>query len=96
MDGTQLIILKPSEFREIIADAVSEGVKRASRPIPPLLTKAQVADYLGKSVPTIDRYMREGLPFRKVDGGHPEFYKTEIDRWLNERVQEVRREANNA
>ena len=79
-----------SELRTLIAEAVKDAVR-----VPPLLTKAQVADYLGKSVPTIDRYMREGLPYRKIDGGHPEFYKPDIDRWLNERFQTVRGKADN-
>jgi hypothetical protein len=30
--------------------------------------------------------MREGLPFRKIDGGYPEFYKESIDRWVRERA----------
>jgi predicted DNA-binding transcriptional regulator AlpA len=60
------------------------------------MNKAQVAEYLDKSTATIDRYMREGMPYRKIDGGYPEFYKSEIDRWVNERSKEVSWQANHS
>ena len=93
MDRHSLILTSQQELKALIAEAVNDAVRLHPR-TPPLLTKAQVADYLGKSVPTIDRYMREGMPFRKVDGGHPEFYKPDIDRWLNERFREATDAAN--
>lgn len=65
-------------------DATLSKLEKLHR-VPPLMTKAQVAEYLGKSTATIDRYMREGLPFRKYDGGFPEFYRPDIDEWLRDR-----------
>jgi excisionase family DNA binding protein len=35
-----------------------------------LMTKQQVAEALKVSVPTVDRYMRRGLPFIKFDDGN--------------------------
>jgi predicted DNA-binding transcriptional regulator AlpA len=83
----RLFFVQPDELQKLIRDAVRATVSEF-RHTPPILTKKQVADYLGKSVPTIDRYMREGLPFRKVDGGYPEFYKESIDRWVRHRANQ--------
>jgi predicted DNA-binding transcriptional regulator AlpA len=68
-------------------DATLSKLEKLHR-VPPLMNKAQVAEYLGKSTATIDRYMREGMPFRKIHGGYPEFYRPDIDAWLNERFRE--------
>lgn len=86
----RLYFIHPDELEKLIRDTVRATVSEFKR-TPPILTKKQVAEYLGKSVPTIDRYMREGLPFRKIDGGYPEFYKSLVDEWINERVQKVSR-----
>ena len=80
----RLLYISTEQFKSLIRDAVRATVSEIQSH-PPLMTKAQVASYLGKSVPTIDRYMREGMPFRKEGKGHPEFLKSDIDRWLRER-----------
>lgn len=85
----EMIVLSRNEVEQLIQDTVKATVSHMTRHTPPLMTKAQVAAYLDKSTATINRYMREGMPFRKIDGGHPEFYRSEVDRWLNERVQEI-------
>jgi excisionase family DNA binding protein len=87
--------ISQTELEGIIERSVNAAIAKV-RATPPILTKAQAAEYLGKTVPTIDRYMREGIPFRKIDGGHPEFLKSDIDRWLSERFQKVSRQANHA
>lgn len=46
------------------------------------LTKQQAAEYLDVSVATIDRWMKQGLPFEKrTPNAHPKFFKSQIDRW---------------
>ena len=85
---TRLFFANPDDLEKLIRDTVRVTVSEFKH-TPPILTKKQVAEYLGKSVPTIDRYMREGLPFRKIDGGYPEFYKPQVDGWMNERFQKV-------
>jgi len=78
--------LSSQDIQKLIQETVRVTVSEF-RHTPPILTKKQVADYLGKSIPTIDRYMREGLPFRKIDGGYPEFYKESVDKWWVERKE---------
>lgn len=87
----EVLQIERSELESLLIRATRIGVSQATR-VSPILTKAQVAAYLDKSIPTINRYMKEGMPFRKVDGGYPEFYKSQIDRWIDERSQEVQRQ----
>lgn len=48
---------------------------------PSLMTKRECAEYLRVSVSSVDRYIKEGLPCRKV-GGQPRFVKDDVDEWL--------------
>jgi predicted DNA-binding transcriptional regulator AlpA len=93
----EIVTLTKQEVRELIEEAAREVMKQIQKQrTSPLMNKAQVAEYLDKSTATIDRYMREGMPYRKIDGGYPEFYKSEIDRWVNERSKEVSWQANHS
>lgn len=49
---------------------------------PAIMTKVELSSYIHKSIPTINRLMKKGLPFEKLDNEHPRFYKSAIDRWL--------------
>lgn len=91
MDRLPFIALTKDDLQDLIQRTVTATVAKVSTRTPPIMTKAQVADYLGKSVPTVDRYMREGLPYRKEGKDHPEFYKKQVDRWLDERAQTIPR-----
>lgn len=90
MNTVKVVTLTRDDIQKLIHETVRVTVSEFRRDkVPPILTKAQAADYLGKSVATINRYMREGLPFRKDGTGYPEFYKSELDRWINERIQTI-------
>ena len=92
----EVITLTRPELERLIQQTVRVTVTEfTSNRIPPLMDKAQVAEYLGKTTATINRYMREGMPFRKIDGGYPEFYKFDIDRWLRERSKEIQGQTDN-
>lgn len=82
-------VLTTEDIETLIQRTVDATLSRLEKlhRVPPLMTKAQVAEYLGKSTATIDRLMREGLPFRKYDGGFPEFYRPDIDAWLHDRFR---------
>lgn len=73
-------VIETTELEALIRRTVADALQRDR--VPPILTKAQVAEYLGKSIATINRYMREDMPFRKDGNGYPEFYKADIDRWI--------------
>jgi excisionase family DNA binding protein len=50
------------------------------------MTRSQLAAYLGVSLPTVNRHMKEGMPYSRL-GEQPRFHKSDIDRWLkDERV----------
>ena len=86
----RILPISESDLQSLLIEAARLGASEvAIKYFPPIMTKQEVAAYLGKSVPTIDRYMREGMPYRKEGNGHPEFHKGAVDRWLNERFQTV-------
>jgi predicted DNA-binding transcriptional regulator AlpA len=86
----EVVTLTRQDLTKLIQETVRVTVSEFRRDrVPPIMNKAQAADYLGKSVATINRYMREGMPFRKDGTGYPEFYRTELDRWINERIQTI-------
>jgi excisionase family DNA binding protein len=75
-----LAVLSADQLRELIAEAVTE----AQRPTEsPWRTAEQLADYLGVSVATVNRRVREGLPFVRLhEGGRRMFYTPDVDAWL--------------
>jgi excisionase family DNA binding protein len=52
-----------------------------------LLTQQQLADYLGVSVPTIQRWRRQGTgpPFLLL-GTRPRYRRAQVDAWLDEQA----------
>lgn len=77
-----------AELQRLIETTVSIALSKTKH-FPLIMTKKQVADYLGKPVSTINRWMREDLPYRKEGNEYPEFYKPDIDKWAYERFQKV-------
>lgn len=70
---------------ELLIRSARLGASQAIRSAQPkeVMTKRELADYLRVSVATIDRKMKEGLPFVKVSEESPRFYRSQIDGWLN-------------
>lgn len=46
-----------------------------------MLTKKELAEILKVSVPTIDRYMKSGMPYMKLATGKVRFEIEEVKRW---------------
>ena len=67
----------------VVADALGEALLAAQRPPPsPWMCRKEAADYLGISLPTLDRYRRrEGLPFH-VRGGRAFFHRRQLDAFI--------------
>lgn len=86
---TKIAVFTAEEIEEIVRRAIEITLAKAVKDshTPPMMTKAQVSEYLRKSVSTIDRYMREGTPYRKILNGHPEFSRKDIDSWVVARFQ---------
>lgn len=47
-----------------------------------LLTKQDLCNWLKISIPTIDRWRAEGMPFQKV-GRQVRFEKAAVEKWLS-------------
>lgn len=53
------------------------------------VTKRRLAEMLGRSTRWIEYRMREGLPFERTgQHGHPRYYPTKVNAWLQERAQQ--------
>lgn len=46
------------------------------------LSKSTIASYFGVSLPTINNYMKRGIPYHKV-GRRVLFRKREVDEWVD-------------
>lgn len=66
---------------------VRETIKAIAppRPVPLVMTKKQLAEFVVKPISTIDRWMKQGMPFRKEGDEYPEFYRPAVEAWLYER-----------
>jgi excisionase family DNA binding protein len=70
-----LFIPTENDFRQWIKDAVKESLENSTSKKPPadekdnqLLSRKEIAGYLGISLVTLTDWMRRGLPFHKVNG----------------------------
>jgi excisionase family DNA binding protein len=70
-----LFIPTESDFRKWIKDAVKECLENAAPKSPPtdekadqLISRKEIAQYLGISLVTLTDWMKRGLPFHKVNG----------------------------
>lgn len=92
----EVITLDKAELDRIIertAERVAEAMRNdLVKPLPELMTKNELADYLRCDVSKINRLMKEGLP-SEMFGSHPRFRKADIDRYLRGNLQEVQRKA---
>ena len=84
------------EISGIIAETAQAVAEKLRVYVPPVFTKKQVAAYLDKPISTVDRYMKEGLPYYKADeNSYPEFSREQVDNWIRERFQKVQRKEDN-
>jgi predicted DNA-binding transcriptional regulator AlpA len=51
----------------------------------PNLSKLQLAQVLGKSRKTIERYMASGMPHERTREGYARFSLSTVEAWLDER-----------
>ena len=86
---SELALLSRQEIEGIIAQAVDKTVNARVRPTPLIMNKAQLCAYLDKPLSTINRWMKEGLPYRKEGKDYPEFYKPHVDEWLERRFSKA-------
>ena len=50
-----------------------------------MLTKQELAEILKVTVPTIDRYMKDGMPYMKFATGKVRFELEEVKKWAYEK-----------
>jgi excisionase family DNA binding protein len=53
-----------------------------------MLTKQELAEILKVTVPTIDRYMKDGMPYMKFATGKVRFEIEEVKKWAYEKKGE--------
>lgn len=80
------------ELEALIARAVDRGIeiyelRKRPQEIPKRMSKAQLAKYWNRSIATIDRYMKLGMPYRKIGNGYPEFILEDVEEWYNQHSQ---------
>jgi predicted DNA-binding transcriptional regulator AlpA len=90
MDTSRVIVISPSELDEIVRRAtlaviadLREDLQRQEREI---MSKIELAEYLGVSPATINRLMNapDGVPFYRIaPNAHPLFRRSEIDAWIS-------------
>lgn len=85
----KVVTLTVEEVEDLIQATVRATVTEIKpNHVPLLMDKSQVADYLGKTKATINRWMKQGLPYRKEGKEYPEFYRPLVDKWMEERFSE--------
>lgn len=47
-----------------------------------MFTKQELAEYLKVTIPTIDRYMKKGMPYIKLPTGTVRFDISEVEKWI--------------
>ena len=47
-----------------------------------MISKKELAKELSVSIPTIDRYMKDGMPYHKIGKKLVRFYLNEVFEWL--------------
>lgn len=97
----KVIYLTESDLADLIrrtalavANDLRQDLRRAQTK--EVMSKAELSEYWGCSIATINRYMKDGMPFEKVyDNAHPTFRRFDVDSWkrikTRECVQEILR-----
>ena len=86
-------LLSDAELEQLLERTVSLAVSKIQPyKVPPIMTKKQVAAYLDKPISAINRYMAQGMPYKKDGNDYPEFYKPHVDKWLSERFAHLESE----
>lgn len=71
------VLLAPTDFERLLA----ELKKHVAKPVEQPLSKQQACEFLGVGMTTLDRYMKQGLPFYRPFG-RPVFYPSELNSWI--------------
>lgn len=86
MSAVQEIAVVPLEqLRELVRETVASTLaQHQPTPTPRLLDRSETAEFLGCSLPTLDRLRSEGMPELRV-GDAPRFERDAVIAWLRER-----------
>lgn len=85
---TQVFTLDDAEqlIRSTVLAVVSEY---KSKPVPLVMTKRQLADYVDKPLSTINRWMKQGMPYTKEGNDYPVFWRPDVEVWLELRYKNI-------
>jgi excisionase family DNA binding protein len=84
--GDALVLGIGEAVAKVVLDHLAEQLaERTTEPPPDVLDRQQAAHFLGLSVATLDRLIREeNLPFHRA-GEHKRFIRAELIEWLRKR-----------
>jgi len=70
-----------------MGEVVDLSAERAKRQPEPWLSKREIAEHLGVSIRTVQRYMAAGMPFHRAYPTSPVRMKvSEVDSWMREQA----------
>jgi hypothetical protein len=81
---TPVVVVSPTELRELVSEAVREALGDAQPAQPALVDRAELGRTLGVSPSTISRLARQGLPTVRV-GEAPRYSVPDVLEWLQAR-----------
>lgn len=70
-------VLTPTDFNTLL----NELKKYAASPIEPPMSVEDVMSFLGCGRTSVNRYMKRGMPFHRLNS-RPVFYASEINDWI--------------
>jgi len=70
-----------------MGEVVDLSAERAKRQPEPWKSKREIAEHLGVTIRTVQRYMVAGMPYHKVfERGPARFKVSEVDSWMREQA----------
>ena len=73
------------ELLSPIMDELGKLRRQIEQQTPEIMDKPTLAKYLKWSPATINRRMKEGMPYVGVPGEDPRFYRSDVDNWMKSR-----------
>jgi len=70
-------VLHPTDFNNLL----SELKKYVTKPVEPPMSVEDVMSFLGCGRTSVYRYMKQGMPFHRLNG-RPVFFASEINSWI--------------
>lgn len=81
-------LVDANELERLLRSVVRDELDARERPLE-IMTKKQLSERYGWSPSTINRKMKQGLPYFGKNGEHPRFRKSDVDSWLTSQQEYI-------